>query len=751
MSENNSSNSLKKSPYIVIFGNSVSGKSTLLASICHYVNSQEKFLLLYDLNDKKGIDYLKAIWQDALVKGEFPPHGYQFKNAAVDLNIVSTREKITHPFTFFELSGEAISVVSHEDETNKDYNRLIGIISKADLILWTVAAWEAHANDLSNSVFLQTLEELGISTPIVLVISTWDRLESKVKDVNEFVKSNMPATYKWLKGGFFSQTQIFKFSVGEVYQRSGEDENGKNVFDFAIKNINTRDSGEIFNWIFQYFRQKRNNVKKNEELERELKSNLSKLSREPGNTGLLEKIKDIYLELGEKEKAAEVDVKLGRLVEKKEDQFNLGKHIKLREIEIHDLDFFGDFQWEFQPGVNVLLGRNGYGKSQLLRLLAALLRKDDDISAEFFEFSKAEPFTSLVVTRENKSEFISRNRLVFEESIGRVPVLAIPDLRSVDRSKTVIAPPESGKETDLSRQWCYHFLQQKPVEGLIQDFLYQLCIAYLDQGKTFELPIFQLIYNVVGKLSDQQFKFHKIETTGQAWFKIEVITEGNPNPMPIQKASQGTLSVLSIFGLIYSYLKSIFRGVKEEDLASQPAIVLIDEIDAHLHPSWQQKIIGLLREYFPGVQFVVTAHSPLVVAGCKEGEVAVLRKAGNGFIVKRFEQDFIGCEAAELYDKVFEIEEKDDSYLYYNALYPFRGEIKTEIQQLEKEKAEAGEAFAKEKEEKLYHLYDDLYYSGKANEKREKRREYSRILLENRKLKAKIKKLKVQSQSVKQK
>ena len=196
-------------------------------------------------------------------------------------------------------------------------------------------------------------------------------------------------------------------------------------------------------------------------------------------------------------------------------------------------------------------------------------------------------------------------------------------------------------------------------------------------------------------------------------------------------------------------MKSIFRGVKEEDLASQPAIVLIDEIDAHLHPSWQQKIIGLLREYFPGVQFVVTAHSPLVVAGCKEGEVAVLQKGGNGFIVKRFEQDFIGCEAAELYDKVFEIEEKDDSYLYYNALYPFRGEIETEIQQLEKEKAEAGEAFAKEKEEKLYHLYDDLYYSGKANEKREKRREYSRILLENRKLKAKIKKLEVQSQAVK--
>jgi len=489
-------------------------------------------------------------------------------------------------------------------------------------------------------------------------------------------------------------------------------------------------------------------VNRKEELEPELKDHLSRLSREPDNAVLLGKIKDIYLEMGEKEKAEEVNLRLSLLLEKKDEQFNLGKPIKLQQIEIHDLNFFGDMQWEFQPGVNVLLGKNGYGKSQLLRLLAALLRKDEVISAEFFQSSKAEPLTHLVVARNGSQESIIHDILVFKESIGRVPILAIPDLRSVDRSKDVVVPPGAGKENDLCRQWCYHFLQQKPVEGLIQDFLYQLCITYLDQGKTFNSPIFQLIQKVFDKLSDRQFKFHKIEPTGQAWFKIEVITEGNPNPMPLQKASQGTLSVLSIFGLVYSYLKTISRGAKEEEIANQPAIVFIDEIDAHLHPSWQQKIINLLRVHFPNVQFIVTAHSPLVVAGCKEGEVAVLRKAETGFIVERFEHDFIGCEAAELYTKIFEIEENDDSYLYYNAVYPFRGDIEKEIRKLEEEKAGAGSAFSKEKEKKLNRLYDDLYYSAKANDKRKKRQENSMVMIENWKLKANIKKLEAQCPTV---
>jgi predicted ATP-binding protein involved in virulence len=57
-------------------------------------------------------------------------------------------------------------------------------------------------------------------------------------------------------------------------------------------------------------------------------------------------------------------------------------------------------------------------------------------------------------------------------------------------------------------------------------------------------------------------------------------------------------------------------------------IVLIDEVDLHLHPSWQQQmIVGLLRQAFPQVQFIVTTHSPQVLSTVPPESIRVLRAA----------------------------------------------------------------------------------------------------------------------------
>src|SRR5207247_4303505 len=49
------------------------------------------------------------------------------------------------------------------------------------------------------------------------------------------------------------------------------------------------------------------------------------------------------------------------------------------------------------------------------------------------------------------------------------------------------------------------------------------------------------------------------------------------------------------------------------DPLAEPAVVLVDEIDLHLHPQWQRKLMGFLSARFPSTQFIATAHSPLVV------------------------------------------------------------------------------------------------------------------------------------------
>lgn len=62
----------------------------------------------------------------------------------------------------------------------------------------------------------------------------------------------------------------------------------------------------------------------------------------------------------------------------------------------------------------------------------------------------------------------------------------------------------------------------------------------------------------------------------------------------------------------------------EELLTAAPGVVLIDEVDLHLHPTWQQRIIPSLTAVFPQVQFVVTTHSPQVLSTVEAGSIRVL-------------------------------------------------------------------------------------------------------------------------------
>ena len=71
------------------------------------------------------------------------------------------------------------------------------------------------------------------------------------------------------------------------------------------------------------------------------------------------------------------------------------------------------------------------------------------------------------------------------------------------------------------------------------------------------------------------------------------------------------------------------RYPDSSDPLKEPAIVLVDEIDLHLHPLWQRKLISFLSERFPNTQFIATAHSPLVVQAAENANIAVLKRVGD--------------------------------------------------------------------------------------------------------------------------
>jgi hypothetical protein len=179
-------------------------------------------------------------------------------------------------------------------------------------------------------------------------------------------------------------------------------------------------------------------------------------------------------------------------------------------------------------------------------------------------------------------------------------------------------------------------------------------------------------------------------------------------------------------GLIYDFLKSL-KQQSHNDIRHRSGIVVIDEVDAHLHPIWQQKIATILRDRFPRVQFILTAHNPIVVAGCLEDEVTVLRKnPDHGFSLVQFPNDFIGWQAEEIYRKVFEIESSDTSFTRYDAMRPFKEKFKKEAATLAEQPTRSDE-----EERALEKLEEQILYIEKAEETRTQRLTQAEIEREN--------------------
>ena len=130
--------------------------------------------------------------------------------------------------------------------------------------------------------------------------------------------------------------------------------------------------------------------------------------------------------------------------------------------------------------------------------------------------------------------------------------------------------------------------------------------------------------------------------------------------------SHGTRSVFSsIFHLAVGMARYYWGN---SDWKNQPGVFIIDEIDAHLHPSWQRRIIPTLQQYFPNVQIFASTHSPLMVAGLKKGQVHLLQRDETGQVVwSRNEQDIIGWTADEIYRTFMGVDDPTDELTMQRA------------------------------------------------------------------------------------
>jgi predicted ATP-binding protein involved in virulence len=97
--------------------------------------------------------------------------------------------------------------------------------------------------------------------------------------------------------------------------------------------------------------------------------------------------------------------------------------------------------------------------------------------------------------------------------------------------------------------------------------------------------------------------------------------------LPISYLSDGVRNLLAMVADLAHRAVRLNPHFRENACLLSPGIVLIDEVDLFLHPSWQQQVVGLLRQAFPKIQFVLTSHSPQVISTVPRECVRVL--SGN--------------------------------------------------------------------------------------------------------------------------
>ena len=116
--------------------------------------------------------------------------------------------------------------------------------------------------------------------------------------------------------------------------------------------------------------------------------------------------------------------------------------------------------------------------------------------------------------------------------------------------------------------------------------------------------------------------------------------------VPVTELSDGYRSVLS---MTFEIVRQMNMVVGPDGIFDSPhsdrivpeGVVIVDEIDAHLHPTWQSRVGRWFCRCFPNVQFIVSTHSPLVCQSAGSGSVYLLPRSGSGEKGGKVNQDIL--------------------------------------------------------------------------------------------------------------
>lgn len=312
----------------------------------------------------------------------------------------------------------------------------------------------------------------------------------------------------------------------------------------------------------------------------------------------------------------------------------------IRSIEALDIDFIAPDQSDSVRQWTLILGENGIGKSTVLRSLALLMagsvalpkllgdprhwvrlgKKSGRISATIATQDSASQVISLdFKSTDTLASLLKRNQATLKEldaalkkdsrsyfiaGYGVSRRFASTEAEKLQPSTSL--PPRAQNLSTLFRgdsslrsidSWAMNLHDRKGAAGL-----------------RFMREAFESLIPGV--------KFHGFDKT-----KRQLIFQTADGPLPLSELSDGFQTIISWFGDLLFRITETFPDDKKP-LQAQ-GILLLDEVELHLHPQWQRKVIDFLCKILPHFQFLATTQSPLTAQQCGDSELYVLKRTGK--------------------------------------------------------------------------------------------------------------------------